>query len=337
MPRKKKSTEPAEAEERAAAEASTEEVKKPKRKSVRKPKPVSEESKKDTDAIVEPKSKHDQLIVPIEDIEPRPVAKKDADFLAPAGFSFDLKKPAKHEHGARRKWANSTVRLLGSVLIVLFLVLFALTFYASKFASKENGNITLDKQAQIVAPQQSSGNFKLGVANAPTDVKTVLVNLLNQNLKQASVDQNTSGTFPVVTDDTLFVKNSAQSQSQAVVAYLNSIGIRAKVQNQDTIPDDMVLYLVSTLKSPDISGQTATVSNATGITGLAKKYCDMLRGWHAVSCQAMNATAAQTGNTVSYKSPSALFNLKRTTQFANAKFSQAASGQVEDIKVVLGK
>jgi hypothetical protein len=285
-------------------------------------------------------NKHTQPVTPVEvdqhevmrDIKPRE-HHRDATFLVPEKFGFDLKT----EHKARRAARTRFVKIMayGLTILILLLVgaLFYLNSYSSKIADQDTDIVTDTTDTTDVAPVAYSVNF----ANVPADLKPVLTDLLQKKFGTEPGFADYTNALPEVKVDTLFVKDSADQKNTDLITELATYGIKPEVQQVDTLQAGSVLYLTTLLAKPDLSGMTSAVYNATGVSGLAKTNCDILLGYKATACQALNATSSQTGTTVAYKNVKALFNLKRSTQYQAAKFSAAPLEQVEDIRLTVGK
>ncbi len=297
------------------------------------------------DSVARPISAHElhdngPVLIPLDDdgqreimrdIKPREV-KRDADFLVPEKFGFDLKGDKKR----RVKSSRGPLKLITYTLVVLILLmlgaLYFLNSYSSKMADQGSENtVVTDNQ------DNKTAGYTFAYANVSNEFKTPLNSILQNKFGNDLGLTDNTATLPAVTVDTLFVKDSAAQENTDILNELMANGIKAQIQQNNDITTSAVLYLTSTLANPDLTGMVAGVYNATGTTGLAKKNCDVLLRYHVTSCQPLNSTGTQKGTTINYKSVKVLFNLKRTPEFNNAAFSQAGTGQVEDIKVTLGK
>jgi hypothetical protein len=138
--------------------------------------------------------------------------------------------------------------------------------------------------------------------------------------------------------DTILYKSAQQSQAQSIATLLSKqFGIQAQLQENDTLTEDIVLFLTPTVQNPDLSSDAAIVYNGNGTSGIAKQYCGYLTADKVSSCASANASAPATGLVVSYKNQAAYATLIRTSQFAKATFQQAPNTQVQDIAVTVGK
>lgn len=279
----------------------------------------------------------------LRDIKPRQNG-KDAAFLAPEKFGFDLKKNAPGATG-KGKWINVLIYSLSTLIILLTVLLFALTFYSGKVTENKTADLSGQEQPTQTGDQPAqtpvqSGQYKFTITNLPTDLQNVLVQLVKAEFKDNSVAVNNDNAdlkLPEVKTDTIFVKQANVAQTNTLMTMLAKYGIKPEIQTKADLPVDASLFFVTTLPKPDLSGLTATVYNASGVSGLAKKNCDILVAYKVSNCQALNATATLTGMTVEYKNVKAFFVLRRTPEFSGAKYSQAGSAQIEDVKVTVGK
>ena len=280
----------------------------------------------------------------MRDIKPREHRrahpKAEADFLVPEKFNFDFNKNQKRSVG-KKGISNKVVYTLAVLLLLLIGGLYYLTSYSTKMLGQSDnvavntpaqpGNGTPEAQAPVPA------SYSLSFSNVPTELKPLLTNALRDKFGASwgYTDYASTSLQPKV--DTLFVKTSDQTENASLLTALNDLGIKPEIQQMADLSSSAVLYLMPTLDKPDLTGLTSTVANASGVSGLAKKYCGFLLADKVTACQAINATSTQTGTTVSYKEPKVFFTLKRTTDFAKAVFTPADSKQVEDIKVTIGK
>jgi hypothetical protein len=153
---------------------------------------------------------------------------------------------------------------------------------------------------------------------------------------------NTSDTSEIAAlnlgSDTILYKSASQSQAQTISTLVTQqFGIQAQMQEDDTLSEDIVLFLTPTVQNPNLSNDVAIVYNGNGTSGVAKQYCGYLTADKVSSCTSANAPAPTTGLVVSYKNQAAYATLIRTSQFANATFQQAPSTQAQDISVIVGK
>jgi hypothetical protein len=139
-------------------------------------------------------------------------------------------------------------------------------------------------------------------------------------------------------NDTILYKSASQAAAQTISTLVTQqFGIQAQMQEDDTLTEDIVLFLTPTVQNPNLSNDVAIVYNGNGISGIAKQYCGYLTADKVSSCASANAPAPTTGLVVSYKNQVAYATLIRTSQFANATFQQAPSTQTQDIVVTVGK
>ncbi len=278
----------------------------------------------------------------IRDIKPRENP-KDAAFLAPDKYGFDLKKNS--GSAGRGKWVNILIYSLSTLIILLTILLFALTFYSGKMVKNSDSDLSgQDNTEQTTTTDNSTGQVATGysftITNLPADLQDALIGLVKTEFKDSSItvsNDNANLKLPEVKADTIFVKQANQPQTKTLMDMLAKYGIKPEIQQKEDLPVAASLFFVTTLAKPDLSGLTSTVYNATGTGGLAKQYCATLTSFKVSNCQALNATANQTGTTIVYKNVKAFFTLKRTSNFATAKFSAAPITQIEDIKVTVGK
>jgi hypothetical protein len=259
----------------------------------------------------------------------------DAAFLAPEKFGFDLRE--KHmKRKTQTKWLKGFFYFLGTLIILTAVALFLLSAYSAKLLNTDTvvETETSEQTAEPTAP--ASGKY--AIVNAEKELSDKLSGLITKKFgTELTFDASALPTVPQVSADTMFYRSQAQEQANKLQIYLNELGIKPQLQINDQMNEDVALYLVNILPKPDLTGLTSTVYNATGVTGLAKKNCDLLQTWSVTSCSPLNAPNEQTGSTITYKTDKAYFNLKRTNEFKGAKFSQADTAQVEDIKITLGK
>jgi hypothetical protein len=139
-------------------------------------------------------------------------------------------------------------------------------------------------------------------------------------------------------NDTVLYKSASQAVAQSISTLVTQqFGIQAQMQEDDTLSEDIVLFLTPTVQNPNLSNDVAIVYNGNGTSGIAKQYCGYLTADKVSSCASANAPAPTTGLVVLYKSNAAYATLIRTSQFANATFQQAPSTQTQDIAVTVGK
>ncbi len=268
----------------------------------------------------------------MQDIKPRDY-KHDAAFLVPEKFGFELK--PRHSFSKTGGISGKLVWIISGLIVVLVIVFVSLSIYSNKVANTKSENVAIPSQQAEQNP--SPGSYRLAMSNIPEEFKSPLTSILQGKFKDRLVFAETAGNLPAVTKDTLFIKQAGQQMATDLLVFLAANGIKAEMQQVDGLEAEAVLYLSSTIANPDLSGLTAAAYNATGVSGLAKKNCDTLLKYKATSCNALNATANQTGSTVKYKTEKALFVLKRTPEYASAKFGLAGSDQVEDIRLTIGK
>lgn len=349
------------ATEENADEQASKPVQKPKRKTVRKVKktegpdlsslpnnaaPVQMDSVAPIAADVLHTKQHKQPVQEVEaeqyeamrDIKPREHHhhKSDpADFLVPEKFNFDFNKNQKRTPRSKQHWVHKLAYVLIALIILLIGALYYLNSYSTKMLDSEN--VTTEDNTNTTPTDTATQTYTLSFAGVPADLKPILTNALNSKFGSSWGYGSYAGQIPTAKVDTLFVKESGKQETTNLLAALSDLGIKPEIQQVPDLQSSAVLFLTPTLAKPDLTGMVASVANATGQSGLAKKYCTTLLSYKVTSCQAINATSSQNGNTIAFKSLKALFTLKRTTEFANARYTQADSKQVEDIKLVLGK
>ncbi len=268
----------------------------------------------------------------MQDIKPRDY-KHDAAFLVPEKFGFELK--PRHSFSKTGGISGKLVWIISGLIVVLIIVFVSLSIYSNKVANNNSENVAIPSEQAEQNP--STGAYRFAMINVPEEFKSPLTGLLQNKFKDQLVFADNASTLPVVTKDTLFIKEAGQQMATDLLVFLAANGIKAEMQQVDDLQAEAVLYLSSTVANPDLSGLTAAAYNATGVAGLAKKNCDILIKYKATSCNALNATANQTGSTIKYKTEKALFVLKRTPEYATAKFGLAGADQVEDIRLTIGK
>lgn len=289
-------------------------------------KPLSADSLHGRSPIFDEEEQHDKM----RDIKPREFH-RDATFLVPEKFGFDLKSGAP---GRKKRSGWSKLAYVLVILIIIFLAgLYALNKYSGKLVQNTSDNIAV----QSNSGQQQAQGYTLGLASVPDAIKAPLQTMLAAQYPNNFTVADSTAQLPQVSADTLFIKSESNSQNNDLLSFLATQGIKAQLQQVDNLPQDAVLYLSPTVAAPDLSTLTAAVYNATSTTGLAKKDCDVLTKYKVTSCNALNAAAPQTGTTVSYKELKVLFILKRTPEYQNATFNPAPSSQVEDISITIGK
>lgn len=257
----------------------------------------------------------------------------DTNFLAAENYSFGLKDK---EPRRDNSWIKKTVYVLGTLILVMTVALVGMTYYSSQQLEDTE---TPQNEVQNDTPDNTTTDqlLKFGIANAEGEIKSVLSSLVRNKFPDLTFNDAPAGTLPTVEADTLFIKPSAKSQADTLLLFLADYGIKPQIQENETMQEDMILYLVAELKNPDLSGQTAAVYNASGVTGAAQKACDVLIRFKASSCNAFNSPNPATGFTVQSTEQSTFFLLKRTAEFKTATFQPAAEGQVENIRVTLGR
>jgi hypothetical protein len=264
----------------------------------------------------------------------------DATFLIPEKFGFDLRPDKKQQNKAKK---GIFLKRLSYALIILILLLlgalFLLTKYSSKLLTTKTDNVATNvdstQTGQSSAP--ASAAYTLAYSNVSADLKPTLTSLLQAKFGNGYGYTDYKGILPEAKVDTLFVKQSADKNNTDLINALATYGIKPEIQQVDGLQSAAVLLMVPLVPSPDLSPATATVYNASGVSGLAKKNCTILTGYKVTSCNPLNATGTQTGTTVTYKNVKTLFVLKRTPEYKNAVFSAADAKQIEDIRLTLGK
>ncbi|MDB4939805.1 MAG: hypothetical protein JWO40_230 [Candidatus Doudnabacteria bacterium] len=304
---------------------------------------IKPEPKKEAFAVASSKTAEPAKFDPIMPAK-KSESKNDATFLIPEKFGFDLKSGNRRTDGEVHGKSN---RKLAYFLIVLIILLIAGLLFLNKYSSKllKTDNVSTDVVTTDNSGEQPAnsgtpapGAFTVGFANVPSDLQPTLTDLLQKKFgSDISYSTYSGPALPAIKADTLFVKSSVGTNNTAVMNALADLGIKAEIQQMDNLSNGAVLALTPTIVGPDLSSMTAAVYNASGVSGLAKKYCATLTAYKVTSCNALNATSNQTGTTVNYKNPKALFILKRTADYQKVTFAPADSKQVEDIRVTIGK
>jgi hypothetical protein len=270
----------------------------------------------------------------------------DGNLLAPEYQSFNLE-------AKKRRSAIATFFIwLLDILIVLGIVALILLY---KFPTQsENWLAKIDPRlaGQQQAAQTSGTTAAITTSNANTPVVfrtattvTALAQAVNSAISSSFSSLNiTASSDPSeisslnLGSDTILYKSAQQNQAQSIVTLLSKqFGIQAQLQEDDTLTEDIVLFLTPTVQNPDLSSDVAIVYNGNGTSGIAKQYCSYLTADKVSSCASANAPAPATGLVVSYKNQVAYATLIRTSQFAKATFQQAPSTQTQDIAVTVGK
>ena len=244
----------------------------------------------------------DQADETAENVIIRNDRKSDASFLAPQQFSFNLRKET-----STRKWIRGILYFISFLIILAAIALVGLTYYPGVFG-KIVKNIPYINRSSPVSTQTAGSNsattgtsgsgtsFAIGLANVPTPITTAISSAFSADTNvKYSIDSSPVSGLPAVTGDTLFYKTSAQAQTTDALAALATLGITPQIQQSGLITDDMVLDLTSNATAVNLSAYTATSNNASGVTGLAKKYCTTLQTYHISSCTAVNAPSPATG------------------------------------------
>lgn len=276
----------------------------------------------------------------MRDIKPRetPAFQKqsDATFLVPEKFGFNLKTEKLNQDANKSKFIRTMAVFIIVVILLLLGGLFYMSSYSSKIMNSTNSNVAVSGDHNLPANASPAG-YTLAYSNVPADLSPILTSLLQAKFGKDYGYSNYTVGLPAVNADTLFVKKSDDARNVDLLNELANYGIKPEIQQLDSLQTSAVLALTSTVAKPDLTGLTSAVYNATGVSGLAKKYCGILTSYKVTSCNPLNAITTQTGSTVKYKTVKALFTLKRTADFKNDVFSPADSKQVEDIAVTLGK
>ena len=281
------------------------------------------------------------------DLEAANRQQTDPSFLAPGKLSFGLR-----ERTSTAMRVIHVLTFIVSIAVILAaLALILVTISPQRFGSYLPFLNTNQSQAPIIAqngtptttPTSTTSapatQFKVDFVNVPAPLATTIASAFaNTPGQNYTIDQTTTeSALPAVTNDTLFFKSSAESGNSQLLSFLSSIGITAQIQENDSITDDYSLSLTTQPVAVDLSSYTATANNASGVTGVAKKYCTILSNYKIISCAAVNATANTTGLAVYYKTIKEQVLLMRIPDFAAATFTMAPMSQVEDIKLIIGK
>ena len=282
---------------------------------------------------------------------------KDAGFLAPAHDTFNLRRrdDDDEDYSEGSGWVKKVIYTLIVLIALAAVALVALTFYAPEILNKIKGGVTNNTTQPVTQdPEQNTGNPGGQTDQEPATPAVRVVNVVNasneiQSFVRSSVGTQYGNTLRItfdnavatptqtnVTSDTLYFKDGLETDAVTIQNVLATAGIKVKVEENADLKSDFVLALAKTI-TPDLSNLTAAVYNATGVSGLARKYCTTLEGYRVVSCNALNATTSATGLVVSLKNSALAAQLQRTSDYANAKFTTAPSSQVQDIVVTIGK
>ena len=282
------------------------------------------------------------------DLEAANRQQTDPSFLAPGKLSFGLRERT----STAMRVIHVLTFIISIVVIIAALALILVTISPQRFGSYLPFLNANQSQAPIIAQNgtanatpaattttTSATQFKVDFVNVPAPLATTIASAFaNTPGQNYTIDQTTAESgLPTVSTDTLFFKGSAVSGNSQLLSFLSSIGITAQIQENDSITDDYSLSLTTQPVAVDLSAYTATANNASGVTGVAKKYCTILSNYKISSCAAVNATTDTTGLTVYYKTIKEQVLLMRIPDFASATFMMAPVAQVEDIKLVIGK
>lgn len=256
-----------------------------------------------------------------------PVQKPDADFLVPEKFGFDLKEKRTAQN-ARSSWLKGFLYFLGTLIILTAVALFLLSAYSTNlFNSGSNEETPVTE----IVPKNGT---EYALLNIPTNLRVGIAASIKEKFGDDFYISSISPTVPQVNEDTIFYAPDAEAKATELQKYLAEEGLNTKLQSREELSIPVAVYLVTTV-TPDLTGLTAAVFNATNTTGLARTNCDTLKTWKAKDCQAGNAEENTTGTTVTYKDSKVMYMLARTAQYRNAKFEEAAT-QTEDIRIVVG-
>ncbi len=320
--------------------------------SVKKRTPAKPRAKKEEYRVTVHKEEELSVQTPEPERKPaRAAFNADAAFLAPEAMSFDLKL-SKRAQAAQEKPLKKS-RGLGRLflyLVTLVVLIAAITAVVLALqASQQLAQNSAPAPASALSPIPSSSPtpaaaYQLGTFNVPQPVSAALSSLLATDTPNITIDTSASSAIPAgattsLDADTLFIKTSAQPESSVILAELAKLGLQPSLSVNDGISDDFALYLVSPPASTNLSAYTATVINASGVTGAAKKYCGYLTKYQVSSCTTQNGTTQSTvALQVSYTDVAAMVQLARTPEFQGASFTQVAAGaQPTTLQVTLGK
>lgn len=265
----------------------------------------------------------------------------DRDFLAPEKFSFDLKPGVSKvpEQKTGSGWVRTLIYILIGIAVLSAGALIFLNYYSQKLLNPTASNTQPQAQTQSPAPAPAAPALtvpKLALVNANDPTSKILSVAVQANPTVVALDSQTVS-LPAANADILYIKSTNADQAKKVSDLLSSIGIAPQIQQKSDLTDDYALYLTGQLSNVNLGGLTAAAYNSGSVTGLAGKYCAILKKYKVASCNALNSTAKQNIFTVATNSASAIVKLSRTPEFKNASFAPAASGQVEDIRVTASK
>lgn len=271
---------------------------------------------------------------------------QEAAFFTPQTMSFELEET---ERAGVNPWMRAFLYLVGFVAVFALATAVILTIQVLH----NSGAYTLQSpvasqpiptSAAPAAVAATTTMYQLAAFNVPAPVDAALRAAITKDLPDVAVDSSAASFIPAaaiatLTQDTLLFKPSAQPAATAVLAELATLGLQPKLVANSNISDDFALYLTTVPANTDLSAYTATVVNASGVTGAAKKVCAQLAAYHVASCTAQNGAGNLAGGLqVRYKDVKAMVVLARTLNFGTASFVQVGeSQQVEDVQVVIGK
>lgn len=257
----------------------------------------------------------------------------DTSFLKSDDYSFGLK-----EKKSSSNWVTKTAYVLGTLIVLMLVVLGAITYFNNR-----NLNVTdnTGNQEQTETPTDNTPAatvFKYTISGPASEYIQKVQSAIGTKISDLAFDSTTTNSLPALTEDTILFKTAAVDKANALQQQLASLGIKAKLQEKSDITTDIAVYLTPTVSAADLSGNTSSVYNASGKTGAAKALCDVLTKYKVNSCTAVNFSGTPpTGLQLYSANQNLYFMLKRTAEFKNATFNTSQSGQVEDIRVVIGK
>lgn len=277
--------------------------------------------------------------VVLNDLPVKPVSSPaDTSFLKSEDYNFGLKEKKSGN------WVTRAAYILGTLIVLMLIALGVMTYLNHKNLNSTDQTPVVDNTPTNTTPDTNTPQIPASTAakytiSGPTGEYIQKVqSAIGNKVADLTFDSTTTNTLPTLTEDTILFKSAASDKANALLAQLTALGIKPKLQESADITSDIAVYLTPTTKNVDLSGLTAGAYNASGKTGLAKAYCDNLKAYKVNTCTALNYTgSAPTGLQFYSKNANLYFMLKRTAEFKDATFNAAQSGQVEDIKLVIGK
>lgn len=277
--------------------------------------------------------------VVLNDLPVKPVSSPaDTSFLKSEDYNFGLKEKKSGN------WVTRAAYILGTLIVLMLIALGVMTYLNHKSLDSTDQTPVVDNTPSNTTPDTNTDQTpatttaKYSISGPTGEYIQKVQSAIGNKVTDLAFDSTTTNTLPTLTEDTVLFKTAASDKANALLAQLTALGIKPKLQESADITSDIAVYLTPTIKSADLSGLTAGAYNASGKTGLAKAYCDNLEAYKVNSCTALNNPGSAPAGLQFYsKNANLYFILKRTAEFKSATFNTAQSGQVEDIKLVIGK